>query len=679
MADSVDSCTTSSLTESSTWKNLVLCFDGTDNTFGPDPFTNVLKIFRMLESNNDGSQMCYYQPGIGTSVSVLGTIKATTRSKFVNTVDSMFAFTLDHHIISAYLFLMEYYEVGDKIFMFGFSRGAFTARVLTGMLERVGLLKRGLEDLAPMAWKLYEAWEYAAQPSQPNYTTTLIDEFRNTFGRNIAVRVHFEGLFDSVNSCGIIRDRLFPYTSRSGIVDHVRHAVSIDERRGKLKQQSFSPNPYTQKLFSFVYRNYIVETNRGSSTVIDNASEAYSNPIINSTVANFRAEHPNPGTDVDLELGIENSKSDPKSAELLRNVNDYLTIGIGRKNRSSWFRRKFNSLSRQRVEGTFQRYSPDSDYSGDEVLVSSDLIEKWFPGDHSDVGGGWAPDMETEQFISDLPLRWILSEAIKYGVFFKKGVIRQYADSYTSAGSLLSATHDMLSWHTGHLTMRSPFALNQNPSKKDLDKFRGLLKVPKKVFRALRGKHKSSRYGSTEQEDSGTVKQGCVPKLVKNNGHGSKSIFQVILWWVVELIAIGIRLEDEKCRWKNVYVPNLGRHRNIPEYGEMHWSVYWRCKFVQDYRPSNLPAYAADLIEEYLGIELLDKKKRKGRSKVTAEALLYPSDQSVQNQGDSYTSSSVDVEIIAALDEQQLQRWIENSWKDIPDDLEQLLQLNPDL
>ncbi|AAS52619.2 AEL066Cp [Eremothecium gossypii ATCC 10895] len=672
-------------------KNLVLCFDGTDQNFGPDPFTNVLKIFRMLESNDDSIQMCYYQPGIGTSMSVRGGDKSSTRCALENTFDSMFAFSLDHHIISAYLFLVQYYELDDKIIMFGFSRGAFIARVLTGMLERVGILKRGLENIVPMAWKIYAAWEYACQPSQPDYTTTLIDEFRNTFARNIPIRVHFEGLFDSVNSCGIIRDRLFPYTSRSGIVDHVRHACSVDERRGKFKQQSFSPNPYTQKLFSFVYRNYMIEPQHYSPLQYGYTdSERFSNPFINSTLVRTSSIPQLTDRSPDAGLFADGMKPDSDSAAvLLRNVADYLE-GVGQETQGSWFRRRLSSLSKQRVEGVFQHYSPGNESSDRSTFVSSDLVEKWFPGDHSDVGGGWAPDIETEQFLSNLSLRWMLSEAIKHGVHFKKGIIHQFANTYDSSSSVLSASHDMLSLKKGQFTMQSPFTNSSNPSKVDLDKFHGLLKVPRKVSSMLRVFKKKS--GSTLQSASSlghsprAFPPRCIIRPAKNDGHGTKSIFQVIAWWIVEMMFIGIRIEDKNCQWKNVYVPNLGRHRNIPAYGELHWSVYWRCKYVGDYRPKNLPPYAEKLIEHYIGVSLNNGKehrRKKMASSIPSKQVSYPTQESspLLSPAGNFTCarSSLEVDILAQADEDRIRKWIAEDWRNVPDELHELLQRNPDL
>ena len=105
--------------------NLILCLDGTENSFGTSPFTNVLKLFRMLEKDNM-SQLCYYQPGIGVDF----LLESTTfrESNFISSnianisskLDSIYAFTLERHVIAAYNFLGRYYNRGDRIYFFGF-------------------------------------------------------------------------------------------------------------------------------------------------------------------------------------------------------------------------------------------------------------------------------------------------------------------------------------------------------------------------------------------------------------------------------------------------------------------------------------------------------------------------------------------------------------------------------
>lgn len=106
-------------------KNLVLCFDGTENEFGLRPFTNVLKLFRILEKES-ADQLCYYQPGVG--VKFLAESNRSTDKNFIsskigkvhNKLDAMFAFSLSTHVIAAYIFLMRFYIPGDKLYLFGF-------------------------------------------------------------------------------------------------------------------------------------------------------------------------------------------------------------------------------------------------------------------------------------------------------------------------------------------------------------------------------------------------------------------------------------------------------------------------------------------------------------------------------------------------------------------------------
>ncbi|KAM0359401.1 hypothetical protein HYE67_008148 [Fusarium culmorum] len=138
---------------------LILCFDGTGNTFsGTNADTNVVKILRKLDRNNS-KQYHYYQTGIGTydvdetsiQKSTLGEIK----SKVSKTIDQGFGTTFDAHIMAGYRFLMRYYEPQAKIYIFGFSRGAYTAKYLSRMINKVGLLCKGNEEMVPFAYRLY--------------------------------------------------------------------------------------------------------------------------------------------------------------------------------------------------------------------------------------------------------------------------------------------------------------------------------------------------------------------------------------------------------------------------------------------------------------------------------------------------------------------------------------------
>jgi uncharacterized protein (DUF2235 family) len=101
-------------------RSIVLCFDGTESKFGPDPYTNLLKLFRLLDKDDSSSQICYYQPGIGASMTIQENSMWDWPAAANSAVDSAVAFTLDQHIMDAYRYLMRFYCSGDKIYLFGF-------------------------------------------------------------------------------------------------------------------------------------------------------------------------------------------------------------------------------------------------------------------------------------------------------------------------------------------------------------------------------------------------------------------------------------------------------------------------------------------------------------------------------------------------------------------------------
>ena len=83
------------------------------------------------------------------------------------------------------------------------------------MIELLGLVNSGLEDMAPLAWRIYTSWEYAGQPviHSENKTLTMAKEFKKSFSRT-DVRVHFMGLWDSVNSVGFFGIECFHTPSK---------------------------------------------------------------------------------------------------------------------------------------------------------------------------------------------------------------------------------------------------------------------------------------------------------------------------------------------------------------------------------------------------------------------------------------------------------------------------------
>jgi uncharacterized protein (DUF2235 family) len=202
-------------------RRLVLCIDGTNN----EPLagrTNVQRLYRMLARTP--TQLTYYQPGVGTIApyGVLGGL----RRRALMVLDSVSAWMLQRHVCATYRYLMSHYEDGDEIAIFGFSRGAYAARVLAGMLHKVGLLHEGMDEMVAFAWKTY-----AEAP-----IGEASNRFRKTYARRFG-NIRFLGLWDTVSAVGTPwKPRTFHYTFGNPIVESVRHAVALDERRAMFVQ-----------------------------------------------------------------------------------------------------------------------------------------------------------------------------------------------------------------------------------------------------------------------------------------------------------------------------------------------------------------------------------------------------------------------------------------------------------
>src|SRR4051812_39013145 len=128
-------------------KNIVLCCDGTSNQFASDQ-TNVIKLYRCL-LNIAGQQLTFYDPSVGTQPAPGLWFGFEKRVSVL--LGLAIGLGFKGNIRDAYCFLMENYEPGDKVYLFGFSRGAFTARAVAGMIHAVGLLRPGTDNLIPYA------------------------------------------------------------------------------------------------------------------------------------------------------------------------------------------------------------------------------------------------------------------------------------------------------------------------------------------------------------------------------------------------------------------------------------------------------------------------------------------------------------------------------------------------
>ena len=222
-------------------RNLIVCCDGTNNEFGKVN-TNVVRVVQSIVHDTD-EQLIYYDPGVGT----LAQPGAITRigKTISKAIDLAFATGLTGKVADGYIYLMNNWRPGDRIFIYGFSRGSYTARVLAGVLHHIGLLPRGLENLVPYAIRLLQI-----ASTHQEEKLAIGDDFRRTFARPIPGNddrrcpVHFVGLWDTVSSVGWIWDPAkYAFTEQNPSIGTIRHAIAIDERRAMYRQNRFRAAP----------------------------------------------------------------------------------------------------------------------------------------------------------------------------------------------------------------------------------------------------------------------------------------------------------------------------------------------------------------------------------------------------------------------------------------------------
>lgn len=210
-------------------KNIVVCLDGTGNQLKAKGNTNVVRLYEMLDLDDPARQIAYYDPGVGT-FSAQGAWTPLAR-RLTKLAGLAVGYGLRTNLAEAYTYLMQEYQEGDRLFVFGFSRGAYTARALVGLLHTIGLLRPGSENLVPYAVSVY-ARNKTLSPDDWTQLHGFAGAFSRTLSGRTSVPVDYVGLWDSVKAAGILRWNLrWLYTRQIPNVRIARHAVSIDEKR----------------------------------------------------------------------------------------------------------------------------------------------------------------------------------------------------------------------------------------------------------------------------------------------------------------------------------------------------------------------------------------------------------------------------------------------------------------
>jgi len=213
-------------------KRIVICADGTWNDPEDKNPTNVLRVARAIKPVADDGvkQVVFYDWGVG--------------SYYAKIRGGMVGLGIMKNIQDGYRFIVQNFNEGDRIFLFGFSRGAYTVRCLNGLLNNCGILRRPRANLIPTAFRMYK--KRSAPPSSKEAGDWREE---NAYGRSRSM-VDFIGVWDTVGSLGVPTRVLAFMDEKDLFYDHelgsnvkvARHAVSIDERR-----EDFEPTLWTRK------------------------------------------------------------------------------------------------------------------------------------------------------------------------------------------------------------------------------------------------------------------------------------------------------------------------------------------------------------------------------------------------------------------------------------------------
>jgi len=216
-------------------KSLVVCADGTWDFATQKNPTNVEKLYRAVAARSDSGaeQRAFYHPGVGTS-------------RWERIRGGAFGYGLSRNVRDCYRFLVENYELGDALYLFGFSRGSFTARSLAGLIRNAGILTPANLDRVDEGYQLYRDKEGPDAPAAV--------AFRSAYAWAVDTPIWFIGVWDTVGALGvpniglpwvnlINRRYQFHDTQLSSKVRYAYQALAIDEARRPFSPTLWQPKP----------------------------------------------------------------------------------------------------------------------------------------------------------------------------------------------------------------------------------------------------------------------------------------------------------------------------------------------------------------------------------------------------------------------------------------------------
>jgi len=213
-------------------KNIVVFSDGTGQEGGKGNNTNVYKLFNMVEDRTN-RQVAFYDRGLGTGVR-----KITGQAAGMG---------ISQNIRECYEFIFNNFQSGDRIYLFGFSRGATTVRSLSGLIDLFGVLPKSRPELIKQAYRIYRIRDRDKRKAKAE---AFVSRHHSMW-----CNIEFLGVWDTVAALGVpsrtisvaldrmpfFRHRFHDLTLSSSVL-HAYHALAIDDER-----KTFHPTVWTKK------------------------------------------------------------------------------------------------------------------------------------------------------------------------------------------------------------------------------------------------------------------------------------------------------------------------------------------------------------------------------------------------------------------------------------------------
>lgn len=233
-------------------RQLILLCDGTNNNLsGRHADTHVVLLAELLRQfpDDEEQRIVYYDPGVGNPGQLPGTTLADKARRGLDRLNGLaFGRGLYDNVSEGYRFLMTHWQPGDEIYVFGFSRGAFTARSIAGLVNAFGIIESQQDTLVSSL-----VATYFSRPSAHRRAITA--QAARLFGQGSEPArwpvIHFVGVWDTVASVG-----LWPFnlkiTAKPDLAGkrfrHVRQALALDEQRAQFLPRAYAEDDGPFKL-----------------------------------------------------------------------------------------------------------------------------------------------------------------------------------------------------------------------------------------------------------------------------------------------------------------------------------------------------------------------------------------------------------------------------------------------